>query len=387
MEDKVKLNFLAGVQVEDNIYFSAWNMNGLFKYNPEQEQCDFLKIFPGEENWGLHSEAILYKNTIWFIPRASERIAIVDLFTLDITYLDLPEYGHRPEGHVPPIRMRGFYINGENFLFLIPVAYKLFLKIDMEKREIVNVENWGGDEYARAVGVRIQDRLMIYINCCNEIREMDLISGEYTIKKIKNKGIIYAGIQKIGINILLFPIYLQDGIVLLNENNDEIRVIQLDDDKQWYYEYQTFTKDNDLLLIPYEGTKGVRISKKDSQYYIKEFKDLEVGEKAYCSTKIYYNDAIWFLSHVLDNPIICYEKQKDSIQYFHIEISKKKYNEDIIKCISKYSIEYSPFSGMNTIYEFHFLLPDFLQSIEKQKHVGYSVADSQIGTCIYESIK
>lgn len=157
MEDKVKLNFLAGVQVEDNIYFSAWNMNGLFKYNPEQEQCDFLKIFPGEENWGLHSEAILYKNTIWFIPRASERIAIVDLFTLDITYLDLPEYGHRPEGHVPPIRMRGFYINGENFLFLIPVAYKLFLKIDMEKREIVNVENWGGDEYARAVGVRIQE--------------------------------------------------------------------------------------------------------------------------------------------------------------------------------------------------------------------------------------
>ena len=62
---------------------------------------------------------------------------------------------------------------------------------------------------------------------------------------------------------------------------------------------------------------------------------MEVGEKAYCSTKIYYNDAIWFLSHVLDNPIICYEKQKDSIQYFHIEISKKKYNEDITKDVNK----------------------------------------------------
>ena len=73
MENKIKLTFLAGVQVDNEIYFSAWNMNGLFKYNPQTGRCKFLKIFTDEQNIGIHSEAILYKNTIWFIPRASER--------------------------------------------------------------------------------------------------------------------------------------------------------------------------------------------------------------------------------------------------------------------------------------------------------------------------
>lgn len=384
MEDKVKLNFLAGVQVGNEIYFSSWDTNGLFKYNPALDQCDFLKIFPGEENVGIHSGAILHKNTIWFIPRASERIAIVDLDSLDITYLDLPESGHRPKGNIPPIRMRGYYISEENFLYLIPFAYKLFLKIDMEKREIMNVENWGGDEYAYAVGVRLQDKLSVYINNYNEMREIDLKSGKYTIKNIGDKGTTYTGIQRIGETILLFPVCLKDGIVLFNINDGQTRTIQLDDEKQWYYEYQALTKENDILLIPYNGKKSVRISIENDCCYIKEIQDLEVKEDAYCSAKLLYNDEIWYLSHFLENPIIFYAN--DTIQYRYIEINRKKHNEQVMKSLAEYGSAYNPLSNGKDADEQYLLLDTFLQLI-KEKKSGENIGTSnRAGVAIYESI-
>lgn len=386
MGEKLKLNFLAGVQVESNVYFSAWSMNGLFKYNPELDKCDFLKTFPGEENWGLHSEAILYKNTIWFIPRASERISIVDLTSLDITYLELPEYGHRPKGHIPPIRMRGYYAMGGRFLFIIPFAYKLFIKIDMDKREIVNVENWGGNEYARAIGVLIQNRLIIYINRCKKMRVMNVLSNTYIEKKVVNSEVTYTGIQNIDEMILLFPAHLRDGIVLLNKTDNEERIIHLDDNNQWYHECQVLLGSGDLLLLPYEGTKSVRICMKDGCCYIKQLKDLRVQDNAYCSSKMFYNNEIWYLSHVLENPIICYDKRKDVIEYRHIEMSQRKYNEDVIENLERYGIEYSPLFDKKMIHEQFFSLNTFLQLVKVKKCHENKIAGDLVGANIYKSI-
>lgn len=386
MEEKLKLNFLAGVQVESDVYFSAWSMNGLFKYNPELDKCDFLKTFPGEEKWGLHSEAILYKNTIWFIPRASERIAIVDLTSLDITYLELPEYGHRPKGHISPIRMRGHYITGGNFLFIIPFAYKLFIKIDMDKREIVSVENWGGDEYAHAIGVVNQNWLIIYINKCNKMRLINVLSDTYIEKNIVDREVVYTGIQNLDEKILLFPIYLRDGIVFLNKKDDEERIVHLDDNNQWYYDCQVMIGNKELLLIPYEGTKSVRISMKDGCCHIKQLKDLGVQENAYCSSKMFYNNEIWYLSHVLENSIICYDKRKDAIVCRDIEISQRKYNEDIIENLERYGIEYSPLSDMTLIHEQYFFLNTFLQLVKIKKCHENEITGEAVGMNIYESL-
>ena len=387
MEDKMKLNFLAGVQVGDDIYFSAWNMNGLFKYNPELNQCDFLKIFPQEENWGLHSEAILYKNTIWFIPRASERIAIVDLDTLDITYLDLPECGHRPEEHVPPIRMRGCYLSGENFLFLIPFAYKLFITIDMKKKEIVYVEDWGKDEYAYSIGIRINDKLIICMESCNQIRIIDIASDRQIIKNLRFKNQLYRGIQSIGDWILLFPRRLDNGILLINNKTGELNISKVEDNKQWYYEYQVLTKENDILLVPYIGNKYVRIGIEDGDCYTKEFKALEVQDNVYCSTKLIYKNEIWYLSHVLENPVICYKKEIDEFRYYNVEIEQKKYNEDIVESIAKYGIMYSPLLGMKMVHEQIFSLNTFLQYIKKENASENITMESRIGKCIYGSIR
>ena len=249
------------------------------------EQCKFLKFFADEENIGLHSQAILYKDTIWFIPRASERITIVELSNMNFTYLELPECGHRSEGHIPHIRMEGYIKKNEKYLWLIPYAYKLFLKIDMDKREIIKVEEWCQEGYAISIGVWVQNKLCVYVNSCNELRILDVVSDRQSIKKIGEKGVSYMGIQKIGKWILIFPKWLKDGILSLNTNTDEMRITKLECSEQCYYEYQVLTKEEDIFLIPYMGNKQVRIGVEEGSCFIKEIKKLEIENNIYCAKK------------------------------------------------------------------------------------------------------
>ncbi len=364
MNNKIKLNFLAGVQVENKIFFSAWNMNGLFEYNSKTEECNFLKIFPGEKDWGLHSEAILYQDTIWFIPRASERIAIVHLKNMDISYLDLPRDGDRAGEHIPPIRMKAFYKEGDKNLWLLPFVYKLFIRIDMEKQKIINIEkNWGIANETASVGVKIQDKLWIYKNNSNELRIIGLVNERQEIKKIDNYKKSYVGIQNIDKWILLFPRYFKDGILLLNKDTFETQIVYLTDNEQWYYQYQTFTKNGDILLVPYVGNECIKISIEEEKCFIKKTKKLDIGTNAYCSTKIEYNDEIWFLSHVIEVPIICYEKKNNRFKYRSFEIERTKYNKDIINCIEKNGVEYNPMAEMKLINEQYYTLNSFLYFI------------------------
>ncbi len=387
IEDKIKLNFLAGVQVGNDIYFSAWNMNGLFKYNPHTKECKFLKYFSEEENLGLHSEAILFQNTIWFIPRASERIAIVNLNSLDISYLELPRLGYRSKGHIPPIRMRGHYEKETKFLWLIPYTYKLFLKIDMEKKVIVNVEQWGNDESIKSFSVITQNKIWTYRNIHSEIQILDIISGQKAIKKLITNNVTYMGIQKIGTWIFVFPKLLEDGILLVNSDTYETKIVNLKGNQQWYYEYQALTKDGDILLVPYVGKTYIKICARLGVCSIEENKELEVKENAYCSTKLVYNDEIWFLSHVTENPIICYSNQENKVKYFHIEINRKKYNRDVVECLTQFGIEYNPVTEIRIFGEQIFQLSTYLHYIKKKKDENSIFVNKQIGEHIYKSIR
>lgn len=387
MDNKIKLNFLAGVQVENLIYFSAWNMNGFFKYDIQKEKCTFLKSFPGEKDSGLHSEAILYHDSIWFIPRASERIAIVNLKNLDITYIELPEFGYHRAGNIIPIRMRGYYKSGGNFLCVIPYDYKMFLKIDMEKKKIIREERWGENENVVCLGVMIQDELWIYKNISNEILVINMLSDELKIKKIEKRSDCYVGIQSVGEWILLFPIYLKDGILLLNTKNNITKVVDLEDNEQWYYEYQVLIKENNLLLVPYEGSNRIQIHIDNNGNLVKKDTKLIVDENAYCSTKLICNDEVWFLSHVTSRPIFCFNLRSENIYYRHIYIELEKFNEDILKCLTMYGVEYSPLANVEVIYERYYLLKYFLQYIKNDILKKTDLLHKQVGNDIYEWIK
>lgn len=388
-EETVVFNFLAGVQIENVIYFSAWNVNGLFQYNPQTEECRFLKSFPGEENWGLHSEAVLYDNTIWFIPRASERIAIVSLENLDITYLDLPEQGRRPtDCDIPPRRMIGCHEEGERYLWLIPFAYKLFLKIDMEQQEIISIQEWGNDEYACAIGVREQNKLWVSIYSSRELRVIDLLSEDQIIRKNEHADNAYTGIQKMDGKIWLFPQFMKDGVLLLDSEMQEEKTICLDDSGQGYCEYGAITEDGDLLLAPYWGKQSVRIHIENDQCSIKERQDLwEKEEHAWCSAKLLYDEQIWFLSHNLDRSIFCYDKQSNTFTHRHIKKRKKEYDEEVVEAAKNYGLQYTPWCSIKRFEDTCLPLVQFVEIIKKED-VESGIKDVvEIGKSIYGALK
>lgn len=382
-----KINFLAGVQVGNIIYFSAWNVNGLFTYNPLTEECSFLKSFPGEENWGLHSEAVLYGNTIWFVPRASERIAIVDLDGLQITYLDLPECGHRPQDrNIPPRRMTGCHKEGDRYLWLIPKAYKLFLKIDMEKRQLLDVQEWGEADFASAVGIRVQNKLWVKIGSTRENRIIDLESGEQTVKKVEQEDVLHMGMQNVNEQIYLFPQYVKDGVIIMDYAMQEKEKIFLDDGGQWYYEYGAVTVEGDLLLVPYSGSRCMRVGMDDHSCFIKEAIDLKVGEGAYCSARIMVDGQIWFLSHVTENPIICYDERKGVFSYRHIEMECEKYYGEMLDAAFRYGEEYSSLYTRREFSESRFALNQFISFVKQIECGKVMEADRKVGEEIYRVV-
>lgn len=390
-EEIYPLNFLAGVQVGDMVYFSAWNRNGLFKYDPRTGQSCFLKCFIGEENWGLHSEAILYGNTIWFIPRASERIAIVDLESLDIFYLELPEEGRRPKDrNIPPRRMYVCHEKGEKYLWLIPRAYKLFIKIDMERQQIISVQEWGNDEYAGAIGVKKHDKLWVNINSSREFRVIDLLTDDQVIKKNEHGDINYLGMQNINRKILLFPQYAKDGILLLDEEMQEKAKLCLDDGEQWYYEYTAFTGEGDMLLVPYWGNQSVCIHVEDDRCSIKEKQDLLLEEEnAFCSAKMIYDDQIWFLSHITDRPIFCYEKPENAFTHRYLAISRKEYEEGVVGEASKYGLKGTPLSLRRTFGENSLCLSQFIGFVEHEEDENEKgiATELETGKRIYSALQ
>ncbi len=388
-EENCPLNFLAGVQVGDDVYFSAWNMNGLFKYNPKIDQCYFLKYFFGEENWGLHSEAILYGNTIWFIPRASERIAIVDLENLDISYLELPEEGHRPnDKNISPRRIFACHEKGEKYLWLIPNAYRLFIKVDMEQRQIINVQEWGKDEYLGAIGVRKGNTLWVAINSSREFRIINLLTNDQIIKKNEHGNIFYLGILSYNGEILLFPQFMKDGVLLLDDEMQEREKICLDDGEQWYCEYGDFGDDRDMLLVPYCGKRSVRLHIEDGECSIKEIQELQVAEEnAYCSSKMIYNDQIWFLSHVTERPIFCYDKLENEFTYRYILMSKREYEEGLMGEVSRYGLKGTPLSLRRVFRENSLSISQFIEVARYEEEEKRVDKESEKGRIIYNVLQ
>lgn len=388
INDEINLSFLAGVQVKNDIYFSAWNMNGLFKYNPQTEICDFLRVFAEEGKYGLHSQAILYNDTIWFIPSASERISIVDINTLDITYLDLPQSGYRIDGEpLQTLRIKGCYRTGEKYLWLVPHMYKLFIKVDMERREIVKFEQWIDDGNAGSNGIKIKDKLVVYRHDLAEICIIDDNLGTIVTRILANKKVIYKGIEIIGDWIYFFPLWLKDGILLLNREMNEIKYIQLEDDKQMYDECQIYVENGDILLVPYIGNKCTRIGVENEKCFVRECRVLDVAQNTYCSKKLIYNDETWFLPHLPEKPIICLKKQEDGINYRYITISKKKFIDNAVQSIIRYGNEYSPLSFWQIINEQDVSLKSFLQFGKKLRWGEGIKKKNNVGVNIYKTIE
>lgn len=131
----MKLNFFAGVEYKNKVFFSAFNINGLFEMDLETNSINFLKLFEKEEiKPRLHRAAFIYENEAWFIPQEAEYITCVNLDTFDVEYYNpvynIASFDRKNDSHYHMF-FTGHVILGR-YILLVPGEIDTFLIIDMK---------------------------------------------------------------------------------------------------------------------------------------------------------------------------------------------------------------------------------------------------------------
>ena len=89
----MNLQFNAAAIINDEVYFSAKNFNGLFKWDLNTNDVNLIGHFPKEKLWGehLHQFAVYYDDIIYFIPYFGQHITKYDIKTGEFSCLPIEE--------------------------------------------------------------------------------------------------------------------------------------------------------------------------------------------------------------------------------------------------------------------------------------------------------
>lgn len=93
MDGKNNLFFNDCVQIGREIWFSACNKNGIYKYDLDKKRYTFVDYFQKEkiDAMFLHSNIVQYHHKLYFIPFQAKMISVYDLVNRKIKEIKLPE--------------------------------------------------------------------------------------------------------------------------------------------------------------------------------------------------------------------------------------------------------------------------------------------------------
>lgn len=387
--DRMKLFFLAGVQVGEDIYFSAWNTNGLFKMNPGTNECVFLTRFEGEAHQNLHSAAVCYEGALWFIPSNSDRIARVDIQTLAVTYLSLPEYGadRTLNGVRQFIRFKHCYDKGERYLWLTPYAYNFLIRVDLEERKLT-----AGTEYPVtrfSDSIRIGEEIWLCPRNGEKGLIVNVVSGEAKEFSFGEGKPSYLSINRYKDWVLFCPYDLNDGIVMQNRRTNERKYVHYNGTKSKYY--TMCVSGSQAFFAPFEGDECILVDLEKETCTVAERLQKELlppGEKNGCYlTCMKYEDTWWFLPCMPGIPVLCWNPASEKITYRYIETARAPYEEVMMEIIkSRRKEEYAVY-GREVAFENELsleLLAELLKGENREEHTELKAAS---GRQIYETVK
>lgn len=146
----VPLVFENFIQVDNDYWFTAFNLNGLFRLNHNTWKADFMGCFPAEKDWRrLFFSISHYKNLLIFTPFSAEQIALYRMDDSEFISIPLQEPEELTKSknaslidedkflNVPYSKYRKFLVcaiyNGYAFLF--PCTYPAIVKIHLDTFE------------------------------------------------------------------------------------------------------------------------------------------------------------------------------------------------------------------------------------------------------------
>ncbi len=166
-----ELFFYNCIKIDNDIWFSAMDYNGLYRYNLERETTIWEATFPGENMLGrnLYYQVRRYHHFLVFVPSNAATVSIYDTEEHSFRQVKIPSLKKKSvsisDFAVPDFAEGVIY---QDILYIIGYAYPAIIKINLKTEEIklIQILHEKKDRGNLFFGVQIvMDNNLLYIPC------------------------------------------------------------------------------------------------------------------------------------------------------------------------------------------------------------------------------
>lgn len=260
------------IRIDEKIWFSAANYNGLFQYVPETKYTKLVSCFYNEEpgKLFLHSKILKYNLSFWMIPFESKNIYEYNICNKNLNCFAIPEVDEDVKG--------SYFLEGdivEDKLYLFPCRYKGIIVFNLNMKKVEKI-------------IKIDD-----------LKKKRTEPHTFKGAKIFNNKIYIANIKKNRYSVIDLLSNCKENV---NLNDDFSGITHL------------FVDDKNIILVGYNGKIGVYDTNGEKKF-ISQFQSKINGPKFYdaCIDK-----KLLFLTETDEGKIAIYNyvtNQKKEIEY------------------------------------------------------------------------
>lgn len=319
------MRFQAGVEYKGKLYASATYINGLFLLDLNTEKITYIKAFSKEKNcYAIHRTAFLYKNEAWFIPQQGQYIAVVNLDTMHMEFIEPPfrKINKKAVSRINAVYYSGG-IFGDQYLYLIPANIDALLILDLESRAVYPYYDVSTEDAYYLFGAYADGALYLTPYIGNSLLKIDLRTNKRFQYSWKYSPESFLDILCYKNSLWLTP-YRSDNILCFDLNTEKTEEIPLKEifDPECTYEQVQIYK-NSIFFIPFQADAILEFhadNKEIRQIYLKQ-NWLEHGYNGF--TKIFSKDNL-ILASRFKGLILIYEEALDGFRKIDLEIERNQ---------------------------------------------------------------
>lgn len=329
---KIGVRFNAGVEYKGKIFASAVNINGLIQLDLVTREMKYIKRFLKEKAcFAIHRMAFLHENEAWFIPQNGRYIAIINLDTLDIQYIEPPfkRINKKAVSKINAVYYSGDIIDGR-YLYLIPTNIDTLLLIDLETRELYPYYNVTEKNEYFLTGTYVKESIKLWPWSGNTIVEINLRTGAKNRFDWKYAPETFSDAVRYKNKAWFCPSY-SDFILTIDLFTNETVEIPLNgyfEPECTYGQVQSYRES--MFFLPHQGNKILNYDTNKEELAEKNLPDdlLEEGKNGFC--KLFSNEHVLLASFEKNALLICDETMHD-FQTIPIEIDREILRQELKK--------------------------------------------------------
>ena len=375
-ESIIKNTFMASVKVGDDLFFSSWTNNGLYKMNLLTGESEFICfIGDGETNVGAYGDAIYYAGSIWLLPARANSIIRIELQTFRMEKLALPIV-EEDKINNNCSKFHCCYREGERYIWLIPFGYPLFLRVDLQecRVEIVNTE-WPGCKWNnRTVNFGdaciIDDEIWVCPHDYKDILIYNVVTNYIEVVSYKADWTKYGKVKRYNDWVIFFPIMMDDSIIMIHSKTREKKIISMKSYKIPGLYYAIEIIEDYAILAPFMNGIYFNINLDKGTINInEEIHNTFIARQA--DNERYYHSfvdggRVYFVSDRTANPMFVYDVKNDMGEFRYVFCRSKLYKNKFDELVrnDKELIRSIFFDKNDAIVESAIPLESFLDLVE-----------------------